>query len=348
LGEPEEVVESPGGKEETGKTRKTITTYDGVGRVTSRKQVGGGTELPPTATVYNKNTGRPEEQKFTCETKCEGFDNQAVVIGYDELGRPVQYTDADGSTSKTNYDLRGRPESIFDGKGIQTFGYDETTGLLVAMNDSAAGTFTASYDADGNMVEEGLPDGLVAKTTYDEAGQATKLSYTKVVSCTEKCTWLEESNERSIYGQILSQTSLASSQQYSYDTAGRLTLAQDTTGGSCTTRQYSFDADSNRTKLTTRAPGVGGVCDTKSTGTSQEYKYDAADRLTGPEAITYDSFGRIAALPGKYAGGQRPDDHLLQQRHGRKSVPGWTNQYLPAGRGWASPPTDPDRHQNGD
>lgn len=304
LGEPLEMIESPGGKEEVGKTRKTIKTYDAAGRETSSKQVGGGTELPPTAIVYNKDTGLAEEQKFTCEGKCEGFDSQSVVVAYDELGRPAQYTDADANTSKTTYDLLGRPATIYDGKGTHTFGYDETSGLLVAMNDSAAGTFTASYDADGKMIEQGLPNGLVAKATYDEAGAATKLSYTKVVSCSEKCTWLEESNERSIRGQILSQTSLASSQQYSYDNAGRLTLVQDTPkGGSCTTRQYLFDVDSNRTKLTTRAPGVGGACDTKSTGTSQEYEYDAADRLIGPDAISYDSFGRITSLPAKFAGG---------------------------------------------
>lgn len=303
LDESTEVIESPGGKEEVAKTRKTIKTYDAGGREIISRQVGGGTELPPMTTVYNGDTGLSEEQKFTCEAKCEGFDDQSVAIAYDELGRPEQYTDADGSTSKTTYDPLGRPATIYDGKGTQAFGYDETTGLLVALDDSAAGTFTASYDADGKMVEQGLPNGLVAKTTYDEAGQPVGLSYTKVLSCTEKCTWLEESNERSIRGQILSQTSLFSSQQYSYDKAGRLTLAQDTTGGSCTTRQYFFDADSNRTKMTTRAPGIGGACDTKSSGSSQEYEYDKADRLIGPETINYDSFGRITKLPSKWAGG---------------------------------------------
>ncbi len=42
--------------------------------------------------------------------------------------------------------------------------------------------------------------------------------------------------------------------------------------------------------------------DTSSGGTTQEYKYDAADRLIGSE-IAYDDFGRITSLPGEYAGG---------------------------------------------
>ncbi|HXS33781.1 MAG TPA: DNRLRE domain-containing protein [Solirubrobacterales bacterium] len=323
LGEATEVIESPGGKEST--TRKTILAYDAAGRRTSSKQVGGGTALPPTQTIYNASSGRPVEQKLTCETKCEGFDNQAVVTAYDKLGRPEKYTDADANTSETTYDLLGRPVKTNDGKGTQTFGYDATSGLLTKLEDSAAGTFTAAYDADGNMTERGLPDGLVAKTTYDGVGAPTKLAYTKVTSCSEKCTWLEESNERSIYGQILSQTSLGSSQQYSYDNAGRLKLAKDTPqGGSCTTRQYFFDADSNRTKLTTRAPG--GACDTSSEGTSQSYAYDAADRLTGE--VTYDGFGRITSLPSKYAGGSAlattfySNDMIATQSQG-----GLTNTY---------------------
>jgi RHS repeat-associated protein len=301
LAEPLEAIESPGGKETT--TRKATKTYDAIGRQTASKTVGAGTALPSTATVYSTTTGLPVEQKFTCESGCEGFDNQATFTAYDKLGRATEYLDADGNLSKTTYDLLGRPATIYDGKGTQTFGYDPTSGLLSKLEDSAVGTFTAAYDADGNMTERGLPDGLLAKTTYDETGAPAKLSYTKVTSCTEKCTWLEESAERSIYGQVLSQSSLASGQQYSYDKAGRLTLVKDTPqGGSCTTRQYAYDADSNRTKLTTRAPGIGGACDTSSEGTPQSYSYDAADRLTD-SGIVYDSFGRITSLPAKDAGG---------------------------------------------
>lgn len=327
LAEPLEVIESPGGKEEAASTRRTIKTYDSAGRETTSKQVGGGTELPPTQTVYNATTGMPVEQKFTCEVKCEGFKSQAVVAEYDKLGRPVKYTDADANSSTTTYDLDGRPVTTTDGKGTQIRTYDSTSGLLTKLEDSAAGTFTAAYDADGNMTEEGLPNGLVAKTTYDEADQPTALSYVKVASCSEKCTWLEESQERSIYGQVLSQTSLSSSEEYTYDKAGRLEWAKETPkGAGCTTRQYSFDADSNRTKLTTRPSS--GACETKSAGTSQEYKYDAADRLIGPEAITYDSFGRITNLPAKFAGGSTLETTFYSNNMvASQSQAGLTNTY---------------------
>jgi RHS repeat-associated protein len=322
LGEPTEIIESPGGKEET--TRKTTITYDAAGRELTRKVVGGGTAIEPTQTVYNSTTGLPEEQKFSCE----GCDNQATITTYDALGRPKEYGDADGNISTVTYDVDGRPVTSSDGKGTQTRTYDATSGLLTKLEDSAAGTFTAAYNADGSMTEQGLPNGLVAKTTYDEAGEPIQLTYTKASGCSEKCTWLDFVAERSIYGQVLSQTSLSSSQQYSYDKVGRLIQVKDTpSGGSCTTRSYSYDKDSNREAMITRAPGIGGACDTISEGTVQKYKYDAADRLTD-EGISYDSWGRITSLPGKDAGGSTLTTTFFSNNMvATQSQAGLTNSY---------------------
>jgi RHS repeat-associated protein len=301
MGQPTEVLESPPG---AASPRRTITSYDTAGRVTSTKQENGGAPLPPTQTVYSTTTGRAIEQKFTCETSCAGFDNQATSTTYDKLGRPTAYKDADGNTATTSYDLLGRPVFSSDGQGFQLRTYDPTSGFLVKLEDSGAGTFTAAYDADGSLVEEGLPDGLLAKTTYDEAGAPVHLTYEKKTFCSINCTWLDFGAERSIYGQVLAQSSLASSQQYSYDKAGRLKVVKDTPqGGGCTTRSYSFDADSNRTALITRQPGIGGACDLASPGSTQSYSYDAADRLTG-QGIAYDNFGRITSLPAADAGGE--------------------------------------------
>ncbi len=249
--------------------------------------------------IYVADTWNNRIQKWSAAA---GFDAQATTTTYDALGRPVTYEDADGNKSSTTYDLLGRPVTTSDGKGTKTATYDATSGLLVKLEDSAAGIFTAAYDADGNLTERGLPDGLTAKTTYDETDQPIRLTYTKASACGTSCTWLDEEVERSINGQILTNSGTLSSQTYSYDAAGRLINANDKpTGGSCVTRAYEYDADSNRTKLTTRSPGIGGVC-SSSGGTTQSYTYDAADRLTAT-GLTYDNFGRITSLPATYAGG---------------------------------------------
>jgi len=296
MSQPTEIVESPGGG--TSNARTTIATFDTAGRETSRKIEGGGTTLPATQATYDKELGLPVEQKLACES----CDTQATITAYDKLGRPVKYEDADGNVAKTTYDQLSRPVLSEDSKGARAMRYDPASGLLVELEDSSVGTFTAAYDADGSMTEELLPNGLNAQSTYDETGAPVALSYNKITNCSLECTWLQFSAKRSIYGQVLAQEGTLSAEQYSYDKAGRLTLAKETPqGGSCTTRAYSYDADSNRTAMITREPGVGGACNTETGGTTQSYSYDAADRLTG-EGITYDSFGRITTLAGKYAG----------------------------------------------
>jgi RHS repeat-associated protein len=230
-----------------------------------------------------------------------GFDSQETKTTYDTLGRPVTYEDADGNVAKTTYDLDGRPLKTTDNKGSQTVRYDAASGLLVEVEDSAAGVFTASYNADGSMVKRTLPDGLTAETTYDPAGEPMHLSYTKASNCGANCLWLDFGLERSITGQIRKETGTLGTEHYGYDKAGRLIYADETPqGGQCTTRSYTYDADSNRLSKTPRSPGIGGVC-VESGGTPQSYEYDAADRLKGP---TYDSWGRITSLPGEYASGK--------------------------------------------
>jgi RHS repeat-associated protein len=299
LAEPTEVVEAPPG----GSSRTTLTTYDSAGRKLTTKTTGGGQEIPKQEFLYGGPSGQLTTERFVCESECTGFDNQALTTTYDKLGRATSYEDADGNKAEVTFDLMGRPVTTTDGKGSQTATYDSVTGLLTKLEDSAAGTFTASYDADGNLIKRTLPDGLTAETTYNSTDAPTGLTYTKASACGESCTWLNFGLEDSINGQILKETSTQGTHEYGYDKAGRLVSAQETpTGGSCTTRLYEYDKDSNRTKMTTRSPEIGGAC-SSSGGTSQSYTYDAADRLTGSE-IVYDSFGRITKLPGAYAGGK--------------------------------------------
>jgi RHS repeat-associated protein len=235
----------------------------------------------------------------------------AVTTTYDTLGRPIKHQDADGNTSEVSYDLLSRPTTTFDGKGTQTRTYDEDSGAMTQIEDSAAGTFMARYNADGQAVESSLPNGLVMRVSHDESGTPVHLTYERAL-CSERCAWLDFNRQISIQGQVLNQSStiegVSSSQAYTYDKSGRLILARDTELGLCTTRAYSFDKNTNRTSLVTREPKEDGSCDTTSAGDVQEYAYDTADRLIGgagaAEKVEYDSLGRVTRLPSALSGGE--------------------------------------------
>lgn len=297
LSQPLEVTETVGTS-----TRKAITAYDEAGRQKTSEITGGGVPVPKVETLYNGTNGAPSIQQIVCPVSEPGCDTQATTVSYDLLGRPTSYKDADGGEAATTYDFLGRPATVNDGKGTQTMGYDSVSGLLVELQDSAAGKFTASYDADGQLVKRGLPNGLTAETTYDEAGAPVALSYIKASSCGASCNWMSFAVERSIRGQILLEDGTLGKDEYTYDKLGRLVTARETpTGGSCTTRNYKYDKDSNREEMAT-IPGVGSAC-SSSGGTSQKYSYDTADRLLGT-GLTYDDYGRITILPAEFAGGK--------------------------------------------
>ena len=83
--------------------------------------------------------------------RCRGGDVVLATVhaDFDEFGRPWHYTDADGVTSTTTYDLADRPVSRDDGKGITSYGYNggaEHRGLPTSMSDSQAGGFALAQD----------------------------------------------------------------------------------------------------------------------------------------------------------------------------------------------------------
>ncbi len=291
--EPERTTETVGST-----TRTKTVTYDAAGRPkTSTISSSVGTALPTVTDEYNSETGALEKTSTTSEAK-----TRTLTSVVNKLGELTSYTDADENTSTYSYDIDGRLHEANDGKGTQTYTYDPTTGDPTKLVDSAAGTFTASYDAEGDLLSEIYPDGLSADYTYNAIGQPTSLQYEKTTHCAEKCTWFSDVAVPSIHGQWLSQTSTLSTQAYRYDEQGRLTQVQSTPGGGgCTTRIYAYDEDTNRTSLTTRPPGSKGEC-TSEGGAIEKHSYDSADRLIDT-GTAYSTFGNITALPAADAGG---------------------------------------------
>jgi YD repeat-containing protein len=279
-------------------TRTKKSTFDAAGRtLTSSVTSSVGTSVPTVTNEYSSTTGALVKQSTTVSEK-----TQSVTSVFNSLGQLTSYTDADGNTSTFKYNLDGQTEEANDGKGSQTYSFDPVTRSLTKLVDTAAGTFTATYDVEGNMLTEGYPNGMTANYTYGTAGEATKLEYVKNTHCTEKCTWFSQTTAPGIYGQMLSQSNTLASANYTYDAAGRLTETQETPAGAgCKVRVYAYDVESNRTSLTSREPGTGGACATTG-GTVEGHSYDEANRVIDTGTV-YDAFGDVTTLPAADAGG---------------------------------------------
>jgi RHS repeat-associated protein len=280
--------------------RTSTTTYDGdAPRITTTATTvtptaAGGTPVPTVTMGYDTATGLPTTQ---------AAGGQALTTGYDSLGRATSYPDATGTVSSTTYSISGDVATASDGKATTSYTYDSATehrGLLTSQDvgvGTAPGTFTATYNPDGALTSQAYPNGLTATTGFDNTGDATSLTYAKAGT-----TWMSFTQASNAQGDTVQQTSPQSSQAFSYDPAGRLTQTQDSYAGSCTTRGYTLDRNSNRTSLASYPAATGGACATTTTPATTNATFDQADRIT-TTGYSYDTLGRTLTVPASDAQG---------------------------------------------
>jgi RHS repeat-associated protein len=316
--EPETTKSTSGTGSETA-TRTETDVYGAAGRLTSKETTSTtGETLPKVSYSYNTETGLLDKQSTG-----SGSGEAKITEETNRLGQLTSYTDANGKIATYEYETEkaDRLLKVTDEKGSQAFGYNETTGLMTSLKDSGAGTFSATYDAEENLVSETLPGGLTATTTRNQVGEPIGLEYNKETHCTEDCKWFFDDVVPSIHGQWLSQTSSLASDNYAYNEVGWLTQVQETpVGGKCATRIYALSADGDRTSVTRRPPAAGGGCATTG-GEVETHEYDTADRLLDAGTV-YNPFGDITALPAADAGGSEltskfyADGQLSSQEQG--------------------------------
>jgi YD repeat-containing protein len=311
-------------------TRTKTETYDSAGRaLTSEETSTAGGTLPKTTNKYNKETGALEEQ----EAEETPGHVKTIKSVYNTLGQLSSYTDADSNTTNYSYEIDGRIEEVSDTKGKQNYAYDSKTGLMTKLLDTI-GTFEATYDLEGKILTETYPDKLVAKYTYNPLGAATGIEYEKKTHCEKTCPeiWFSDTTASSIHGEMLTQASTLSNENYSYDAAGRLTETQEIASKTCKTRQYAYDEEGNRLSQTNRESGTE-TCPTEG-GTVERHTYDSANHLMD-SGITYDKYGNTTELPATDAGGHTLtstfylDNQVATQTQNSQTI---EYAYDPAGR----------------
>jgi streptogramin lyase len=322
------------------RTRKDA--YDGAGRLTSSETTVTGNEdktLPKVTYEYESKQGTLDGESATV-----GGKTKTVANKFNTLGQLTEYADASAENiAKYAY---GGPEKDFQveevndssngAKSRQTYAYNKNTMQLETLWDSAAETFTASYDAEGKLTSEIYPNGMCANYTYNSVGEATHLEYIKTTNCSEKSApvWYSETISSTVRGETLNRTSTLATENYTYDTLGRLTEAQETpTGGECSVRLYEYEKESNRIKRTSRKPGAKGECATTG-GTEEKHTYDEANRMIDT-GIEYEGLGNITKLPaGDAEGHELKSTFYVDGAVASQSQNGVTNEYglEPVGR----------------
>ncbi|MFF3948040.1 DNRLRE domain-containing protein [Streptomyces sp. NPDC001902] len=294
-----------------GSTRTSTSTYDGAGRVKTVSITGGaGTAVPDTTTTYDPDSG-------DVATVTAG--GQTISHSYDRLGREISYSDGAGNTTTSAYDALGRVVQTTDSApSTTTYTYDtakDPRGLETSRTDSVAGTFSATYDADGDLTTQALPGGYTLTLGQDETGQETSRVYTRD---SDGLVVASDTANHSVQHQIVGQTGSngqTRDRTYTYDQAGRLTRADDTApDGSCTRRDYTFDNNTNRTALAVATSDVDAAC-TSTGATTTSNTYDSADRLTTAGTV-YDAFGRTTTQASGATIGYYTNDLVRNQTSG--------------------------------
>ncbi|MEV5973991.1 DNRLRE domain-containing protein [Streptomyces sp. NPDC051921] len=272
-----------------GVTRTTVTTYDAAGRAKRTETTGGvGTAVPAQSTTYDPADGE-------VATVSDG--TSTIARTTDLLGREIAYDDGAGNITRTEYDSRDRRVRVTDSApSTLTYDYDNPAGLPTRVHDSVMGTVgdvTAAYDSDGRLYKEVLPWNIDVQFNLDPTGNETSRYW----HWESGWTIQGESTSDSVHDQVANRTTYTGGgayQEYTYDAAGRLTGVDDSQAGVTTHRAYAFDANTNRTSLTTTVDDVeGGAPTTRTVGST----YDSADRLIAAGTV-YDAFGRTTAQAG--------------------------------------------------
>ncbi|MGN9847025.1 DNRLRE domain-containing protein [Nonomuraea sp. H19] len=315
FGDPATVAETANGV-----TRTTHVTYDAGGRpLTSWISGGLGQALPASNVYYSPDTGKVLEKQ---RIDAAGTVIERIVTAYDRLGRTISYTDADGGVTTTSYDLLDRRVKVTDtAPSTTTYAYDhakEPRGLPVSLTDSVAGTFTASYDADGELAGGDFPGGVHLAVVEDEIGADVGRVFTKDGV---EGPILDEQVLESVHGQWIThaRSDSGADREYGYDKAGRLTSVKESVADRCTLRRYSVDDNSNRTRLAVQAADLSCPAADDAAATITSYAYDSGDRLVG-DGIAYDALGRTTSLPGGRTLEYHVNDLVHRQKVGSSTM----------------------------
>lgn len=259
--------------------------YDANGDLISHTDAVGNT----TRFVYNRQHGL---LRMT-----DPLGRQVARNEYDDSGRLIAVTSANGRRISFGHNLNTRHEVVTDVDGNATVLEYDDKGQVTRVTDAFGGVTTQTYNAAGDQTSTTNPLGETTTRTFDQ--RHNLLSVTNALGQTATRTYNSRNQVTSIVDP-LGQTT-----RFTYDSRGNLLVR--TNGAGIAEETNTYDAQGN---LLTRTDGAGAVTqfsyDTFGNvivwmdprGNRQEFTYDAQgnilsekDRRGGILATTYDPRG---------------------------------------------------------
>lgn len=298
------VVEDPAGK-------RTVATYDTLGRTTSETTAAGnepGADPADYRTVYLHNShgqvievrhpaGSITRRSYDATGNLLSLeaDSRTTSFGYDLAGRGTSIRYPDGTETAAEYDSTGNVIARTDGNGhITRYTYDPRN-LMRTTTDPRGRTTTSEYDTVGRRTSVTDHDGNVTLFYHDANDRVTRVGAD--IASSVDFTYTPT-------GAVKTMDTSTISREYRYDSLDRLVATIDTfvsgtfpttAGGGVT---YSYDLAGRVTRLDVRSRDItaGFVARTinrtydqvgrlASTGDSEnlaysEFIYDADGRVT--------------------------------------------------------------------
>lgn len=291
-------------------------SYDGDGNLTGLTQTGSGGSTLTTSYGYDhadRLTSIDYSDPNTPDVSY-GYDNDGrrtsmsdgtgdTSYSYDSLGRLTDTADGANQHVSYGYDLNGNVTSITYPSGhTVTRSFDDSS-RLTQVSDWNDQHTDFSYNPDSELTDITYPNGVDEATSYDHAGNPGELTDTNGAATLADYNYTRnpdnqltaaaangsnagpsENYDLNSRGQLDSYDNGTTSGAFSYDAAGNLTAQPDGTtasfdnadeltstanAGSSVTTAYSYDPRGDRTQANPDA------------GTTQNYNYDQANRLTG-------------------------------------------------------------------
>ncbi|MFF3246450.1 DNRLRE domain-containing protein [Streptomyces sp. NPDC002870] len=272
-----------------GSTATTTTTYDSAARAVRISVAGGGDAVSDIITTYDDKTGK-------VATVTSG--GHTVTHAYDDLGREVGYNDGAGNAATREYDALNRLTKVSDSApSTTTYAYDtakDSRGIATSVTDAEAGTFSGTYDADGNLKTGTLPGGYQLTTTRDATGAETARSYTDT---SDQSVPLADNAAYTVHGNTGARnhtTGVTVGTTFQYDAAGRATRADTENDTSCIRKANEYNSNSSLIKQTTFQADCASI-DTAQ-GDAETFAFDSADRPID-SGYSYDAFSRWLTRP---------------------------------------------------